>query len=186
MTKKKEKEEDIIEQKDIEKDLSSEIPQEEEGEAGIPQEEEKAENKELEYLDGWKRCQADFENYKKRQAEAQKDLIEYSTETVIYQILPVLDNFHASTDHIPEDQKNNPWVTGIMHIQKQLEDVLKDNGVEEIKVEVGDEFSPHIHEAIINDQETKTKEGKNKILKVVQKGYKIGEKVIRAARVVVG
>lgn len=141
--------------------------------------------KNTDYLSGWKRCQADFENYKRRQAEAQKDLIKYSTESIIYQILPVLDNFHSSTDHIPEDQKNNPWVTGIMHIQKQLEDVLKDNGVEEIKVEIGDDFSPHIHEAIINDQEIKTKEGKNKISKVVQKGYKIDGKVIRVARVIV-
>lgn len=141
-------------------------------------------------MDGWKRCMADFENYKKRQAEAQKDLIKYSTESIVYQILPVLDNFHSSTDHIPEDQKENPWVTGIMYIQKQLEDVLKDNGVEEIEVKEGDEFSPHKHEAIDHETQnmehgTRESESTNKITKVLSKGYKLGDKVIRAARVVV-
>lgn len=139
-------------------------------------------------LDGWRRCQADFENYKKRQAESQKDLIRYSTQNIVLQILPVIDNFHISTDHIPEDQKNNPWVVGIMHIQKQLEQVLMDNGVTEIDVKIGDEFDPNLHEAIANNQEEESedkKEGKNKIKKIVLKGYKIGEKVVRAARVVV-
>ena len=81
-------------------------------------------SKEEEYLNNWKRAVADFENYKKRQAESQKDLLRFSLEGIIMQILPVLDNFHASTDHIPEDQKSNAWVVGIMHIQKQLEDLL--------------------------------------------------------------
>ncbi|OGI30735.1 MAG: nucleotide exchange factor GrpE, partial [Candidatus Moranbacteria bacterium RIFOXYB12_FULL_35_8] len=52
-------------------------------------------------LDGWKRCQADFENYKKRQETLQWELAKYSGLNLILQILPVLDNFHAATDHIP-------------------------------------------------------------------------------------
>lgn len=139
-------------------------------------------------LDGWKRCVADFENYKKRQAESQKDLIHYAAEGVIAQIIPVLDNFHMSTDHIPEEQKNSPWVVGIMHIQKQLETVLTDNGVEDISPKVGDHFDTRFHEAVegreIEGGEAK-KEFENKIKKVVQRGYKMGEKVIRPARVIV-
>ena len=86
---------------------------------------------------------------------------------------------------MPEDQKDNAWVTGITYIQKQLEDVLKNNGVKEIEVKVGDEFDPGLHEAI-DTKETKmdTKET-NKIMKIAQKGYKIDGKIIRAARVVV-
>ncbi|MEK7598171.1 MAG: nucleotide exchange factor GrpE, partial [Patescibacteria group bacterium] len=80
-------------------------------------------------LDGWKRCQADFENYKKRQAQMQKDFIRFSTESVILQLLPILDNFQASTDHVPKEQKDAPWVVGIMHIQKQLDSVLTTYGV---------------------------------------------------------
>lgn len=140
-----------------------------------------------ESLDGWKRCLADFENYKKQQTQSQKDFAKFANLDLIMQILPVLDNFHASTDHVPEDQKENPWVTGIMHIQKQLESVLKDNGVEEIGVKEGDEFDPVLHEAMQKDtKETNmdTKEA-NKISKVLSKGYKIENKVIRPARVIV-
>lgn len=144
-------------------------------------------------LDGWKRCQADFENYKKRQAETQKDFAKFACQNVIMEVLPILDNFHASTDHIPKEQKNAPWVVGIMHIQKQLEDVLKNYGVAEMETKVGDDFNPEMHEAVTDnnqetrdkEQKTENKEQKNKIAKIVQRGYKIDGKVIRAARVIV-
>ena len=145
-----------------------------------------------EYLDGWKRCQADFENYKKIQAEKQSEMVKYACSSVILQVIPILDNFHASTDHIPQDQKDNPWVTGIMYIQKQLETVLADNGVEAIEPEVGDEFDPMVHEAVSdsNDSNKYTNDSNVEkagiINKVILKGYKMGERVIRAARVVVG
>jgi molecular chaperone GrpE len=145
-----------------------------------------------EYLDDLKRLQADFENYKKRQTESQKDLIKYASQNVILQIIPVVDNFHMSTDHIPADQKDNSWVTGIMYIQKQLETILTENGVEEIMVKVGDTFDPVYHEAIeshkcdCEDENCEEeKKYKNKIVKVVMKGYKLGEKIIRPARVIV-
>ncbi|MCD6149890.1 nucleotide exchange factor GrpE [bacterium] len=145
-----------------------------------------------EYLNGWKRCQADFENYKKRQAESQKDIIKYSTENIVTQILPVLDNFQAATEHIPEEQKDSAWVQGITHIQKQLETVLADNGVEEIKIKAGNNFNPEIHEAIAerttNNEQSASPAGKrtmNKsvIKKIILRGYKIGDKIIRPARV---
>ena len=148
------------------------------------------------YLDGWKRCQADFENYKKRQMENRKDMIAYSNINLISEILPVLDNFHASTEYIPESQKDEPWVVGIMHIQKQLEKVLEDNNVSEIKIKIGDKFNPEIMEAIAdanlrtkcestNEEKEKSEECKNIVKKVFMKGYKINDRVIRAARVVV-
>jgi len=184
MTKHKEKEEDIIEERDMEKEAKEESE-------NVPEEalvEEQLEDKAAEYLDGWKRSMADFENYKKRQAESQKDLIRYSTQSIVLQILPVIDNFHASTDHIPEDQKTNPWVIGIMHIQKQLETVLADNGVEEINVKVGDNFDPAMHEAISDKECVECQEKnkfKNKIKKVILQGYRMGDKVVRPARVIV-
>jgi molecular chaperone GrpE len=137
-------------------------------------------------LDGWKRCQADFENYKKRQAENQKDFLRYASESMALEIIPVLDNFHVSTEHIPEEQKDSAWVVGIMHIQKQLEKVLEEAGIREIEIKEGDEFDPTKHEAISdNNQEAKNGEQKNKIAKIISKGYQIGEKVIRPARVIV-
>lgn len=141
-------------------------------------------------LEGWKRSLAEFENYKKRQVENQKDVIRYATENVIMQIIPVIDNFQASTAHIPEDKKEDGWVTGIMYIQKQLEDVLRENGVEEIELKVGDNFDAKYCEAVLDSCCNKGECGKkekyqNKIKKVILKGYKIGEKVIRPMRVVV-
>ncbi|MBU2028686.1 nucleotide exchange factor GrpE [Patescibacteria group bacterium] len=136
-------------------------------------------------LEGWKRCQADFENYKKRQETLQWELAKYSGLNLILQILPVLDNFHASTDHIPAEQKETPWVVGIMYIQKQLEKILEDNGVKEIETKEGDDFDPKIHEALKNGEQEKNKKSQNKIVKVVLKGYKMEKKVIRAAGVIV-
>ena len=152
-----------------------------------------------ENLNGWKRCQADFENYKKMQIESQKEFIKYVGQNIVLQIIPVLDNFHMSTDHIPEDQKDGGWVVGIMHIQKQLENVLAENGATEIETKVGDKFNPEIHEAVKdssqsivhssekekNDHEPRTN-NQELVKKVVLKGYKMGNKIIRPVKVIVG
>ena len=191
MTTKKEKnkETEIEEAVEMPEEKVAETAEDEIGEISKESESSDADALADKYLDGWKRCQADFENYKKRQADSQKDLLRYSTQNIILQILPVIDNFQASTEHIPEDQKANPWVTGIMYIQKQLEQVLTDNGVAEIEVKVGDSFDPAMHEAVA-DMECKGCKAKdykfnNKIKKVVTRGYQMGDKIIRASRVIV-
>ena len=193
------------------KDIKEEVIEKQGGET------EELEKKAKEYLDGWKRCQADFENYKKNQTESGKEMARYATQNIALQIIPVLDNFQSAAGHIPEDQKGGAWVQGIMYIQKQLEDVLRENEIEEVEAKPGDDFDPNIHEAIEEnknqdecncehcecEEEKKTdecscghceceeekkekKEGfKNKIKQVILKGYKIGNKVIRPARVVV-
>ncbi|MFA5871946.1 MAG: nucleotide exchange factor GrpE [Parcubacteria group bacterium] len=131
----------------------------------------------LNALNSWKRCQADFENYKKDQIKTQEEFRKYAKMDLILQILPVLDNFNASLAHIPEGSKEDKWVEGIVYIKKQLEGVLKNNNIEEIKVKIGDKFEPEIHEAIRGD-------GKKQIVsKVLQKGYRVDRRVIRPARV---
>jgi len=141
-----------------------------------------------ESADKWKRIAADFENYKKRQVEERKEMIAFSNAQLLSEIIPVLDNFHASTDHIPEDQRDGPWVVGIMHIQTQLEKVLEDNGVVEIPVKVGDKFDPEVMEALADasdkDEDANDAKG-NRVKKVVQKGYKMGGRIVRAGRVIV-
>ncbi|MFH0929631.1 MAG: nucleotide exchange factor GrpE [Candidatus Moraniibacteriota bacterium] len=128
-------------------------------------------------LDSWKRCQADFENYKKSQAKHLEEFQKYAKMDVIEQILPVVDNFEASLVHVPEKSKENGWVEGIVYIKRQLEDVLKNNDIKEIEVKVGDKFDPEIHEAVDGDGK------KEKITKVIQKGYKLNGRIVRAARV---
>jgi len=126
-------------------------------------------------LDSWKRCQADFENYKKDQVKSREDFLKFAKMDVISQILPVLDNFEVAIDHVPEDQKKSGWVTGIIHIRKQLFEVLKSNNIEEIETNVGDKFNPEIHEAMAGKGE--------RVKKVLQKGYKLNNRVIRASKV---
>ncbi len=145
------------------------------------------EKKKDEYLSGWQRCLADFENYKKRQLEVQRKAEQFSKERIILEILPVVDNFEASLLHVPEKEKDGAWVVGINHIKTQLENILKENSVMEIETKVGDEFNPEIHEALEIDtkEANKDTENNNKITKIAQKGYKIGDRVIRAVKVIV-
>ena len=152
-----------------------------------------------EYLGDWKRTQAEFENYKKRQAASQKELGGYLIEKLILDIIPVLDNFRAATQHVPAEQKESPWVVGIQYIEKQLEAVIIDNGIQAIEVKEGDVFDPSIHEAVGQTAHTEhhgTKEQSretavekeeqlNIVSKVIHKGYKFGDRVIRPARVIV-
>lgn len=188
MKQKKNKKED----KNIEENIEAEnlenveVSEEIENEAS-------PENKEQEYLEGWKRCLSDFENYKKRQQENQKNIGAYIKEDLVLQVLPVIDNFRSATEHIPEEQKEVAWVVGVMYIQKQLENILKENEVVEMDVKEGDEFDPNLHEAIADNQKAEKlgkegdeKELRNKIKKVVLKGYKLNDRVIRPARVIVG
>ncbi|MEK9151586.1 MAG: nucleotide exchange factor GrpE [Patescibacteria group bacterium] len=143
------------------------------------------------------RIQAEFENYKKRQAAQQKDLGGYLIERLVLDIIPVLDNFRSATLHVPTEQKDSPWVVGIQYIEKQLESVLTDNGMQTIEVKEGEEFDPKIHEAVDAERQNQeslpdrqaggieNQEESHKIAKVIQKGYKFGERVIRPAKVIV-
>ena len=149
-----------------------------------------------EYLTDLKRLQAEFENYKKRQANREKEIGGYLTEKLLLDVIPVMDNFRMATEHVPEAERASPWVVGIQYIEKQLEKVLIENGVTAIEVKAGDIFDPGIHEALTdnsqgaNDTETANTDNEGgktvlKIEKVLQNGYKIGERVIRPAKVTV-
>ncbi len=166
--------------------------------------------KEREYLTDLQRLQADFSNYRRRQEESQKELRGFLVEKFLVDLLPVMDNFRMATGHVPEEQKASPWVTGIGYIEQQLEKVLKENGVTTLAVSVGDKFDPSIHEAVSqasgagsmeheahdNKQGEEGSEGvrenesgtaqQQTVAQVLQNGYKIGDRVVRPAKVVVG
>lgn len=184
MTRKKNQESEVENQ---EEKLKS---QEENPKQQAP-EEKTAEELAAEYLNDLKRCQAEFENYKKRQAAQQKELGGYLIEKLTLDIIPVIDNFRQATLHVPAEQKDSPWVVGIQYIEKQLEAVLTDNGMQVIEVKEGEEFDPKIHEAVSKAESPEPVEGTetgirgHKIAKVLQKGYKFGDRVIRPAKVIV-
>lgn len=187
MTQKKQQE--PIEEEKEEKKENQEPIEEEEGE-----EKSEWQLKAEEYLGDLKRAQADFENYKKRQVESQKDLRGMLIEKLVLDIVPVLDNFRSATQHVPPEQSSSPWVVGIQYIEKQLETVLTDNGMQTVEVKEGDVFDPSIHEALDTEkkteeesknEETKKDDEQHTIAKVIQKGYKFGERIIRPAKVIV-
>ena len=131
-----------------------------------------------EYLAGWKRAKADFENYKKRQEQEMADFRKYANVEIILEVISVLDNFDQAYAALPEDLEGHAWPEGIGHIKKQLEDLLAQYGVTEIPA-LGKEFNPEVHEVV-----EKSKEPKDKISKVVQRGYQLNDKVIRPAKII--
>ena len=133
-----------------------------------------------EYLNGWQRCKADFENHRKDDAEKIKDMTEFVKADLLLQALQVYDNLQIAKGHIPDDIKNNQWAKGILQIESQFKDFLENSGVEKIETE-NKQFNPELHEAIEgieqNDQENGT------IIKTIQEGYRLNGQVIRPAKV---
>ena len=125
---------------------------------------------------------AEFENFKKRTAKERLELFKTAGQEVISAILPILDDMERAINQTPEEEKKS--VEGFVLINNKLADVLKGNGLNVTETKIGDTFDSEIHEAITlipsdDDQ-------KGKIIDVTEKGYKLGDKIIRFPKVVVG
>lgn len=145
-----------------------------------------AEAKAKEYLDGWQRAQADFVNIRKRDEEAKMEFLKFAKGDIVEQLIPVLDSFELSLPH-PSTKAGlgtGQAVTGLQVIYKQLLSILKANGLEESNP-LGEVFDPRMHEAV-GTKETGAEDEDHKILEVVQKGYILGGKIIRPAKVKIG
>jgi len=132
-----------------------------------------------EYLAGWQRSRADFLNYKKEEVKRLQELFKYANEEVILKVLPILDNFEKAEKAIPADKKDD-YLEGLLQIKTQLQDFLKNQGVEKIKA-LGEKFDPNFHEVAVDV----ALEGKESgiIIEEVKKGYLLNGKVIRPAKV---
>ncbi len=131
------------------------------------------ENKCNEYLNGWRRAQADLANYKKDEAKRFEDLIKFSNEKLILDLLNVLDSFELSLSSRSETTGSDPIFT-------QLSSLLKSRGLEKNKVEIGTPFDPNFHEAIINiDSELLS----GSVVQELKSGYLLNGKVIRPSQV---
>jgi molecular chaperone GrpE len=128
-----------------------------------------------------KRAVADYQNLEKRISEGRSELTTWATGNLISQILPVLDNLEKAMVGMSDEEKKSGWAKGVEMSVKQLKEVLKSEGLEQITIEAGGQFDPALHEAV------DTRVGENdKILEVVTKGYNLNGKVLRPAKVVVG
>lgn len=129
-----------------------------------------------EYLDGWQRAKADFINYKNDDGKRLEDMARFITTGLIEDILPVLDSFDLAFQYnLPKEMER-----GVLLIRAQFEDVLKKRGLEEIHIAKGEMFNPEKHESI-GEVESDAPEGS--IAEVLQKGYTLRGRVLRAARV---
>ena len=148
-----------------------------------------AEDKLKEELQGEKdkflRLFAEFENYKKRTAKERLDLFKTASEDVMLAILPVLDDFERALSHIEEDKEAEELRKGVHLIYQKLLTTLEKKGLSAIKVEQGDVFNADDHEAVTQIP-APTDDLKGKIIDVIEKGYALGEKVIRFPKVVIG
>jgi molecular chaperone GrpE len=132
------------------------------------------------YLDNWKRSQADFVNYKRRAEQEREDTVKFGNSMLLLSLLPVLDDLQRALESIPADIKNMPWVEGIRLIERKFSSSLESQGVKVIPTE-GEAFDPNVHEAAMH-----VEGADGMIVKELQKGYKIHDRVIRPAMVTVG
>ena len=134
--------------------------------------------------DKFLRLFAEFENYKRRTAKERIELFSTASEEVMVSLLPILDDFDRASAEIEKDNDNEIF-KGVLLIKNKLFDSLKSKGLALIEVNKGDEFNADDHEAVTQIP-APSKEMVGKIIDVVEKGYKLGEKVIRYPKVVIG
>ena len=127
---------------------------------------------------------AEFENYKKRTSKERMDLFKTAGQEVIASLLPVLDDFERAIKELAKSSDKESF-KGVELIQNKLKETLKSKGLQEIKTKQGDKFDAEVHDAITQIPAPSNKL-KGKIIDVVEKGYSLGDKVIRHPKVVVG
>lgn len=137
-----------------------------------------------EYKLGWQRALADYDNLKKDLMKEKEGMRRIVKEDVSESIIPILDHFDQALKFKPQglDATAENWVTGMMHVRNQLESVLLGLGVEPFGA-IGDVFDPHSHESVGEREDENVVE--HSIVEVSQRGWKLGEKIIRPALVIV-
>lgn len=137
-----------------------------------------------EYLLGWKRALADYDNIKKNLVKEKVEMRRAVAEEFVLSLLPVMDNFDQAIKHKPFGMgaEIENWLTGMLCVQNQLQDLLKELGVEPFGCE-GELFQASFHESV-GSRPDRTKH-EDVIIEVQQRGWKMQEKVVRPAKVIV-
>lgn len=130
-----------------------------------------------EYLDGWQRARAELVNYKKDEAKRMDDLMKFSNSSLMRELIMVIDNFELA---IMAMEKQGAVEKGIYLIKAQLEDILKQYGLEKMAVTVGEQFDPAKHEAVTS---VESELASGSIVEEIERGYYLHGKLIRPSRV---
>jgi molecular chaperone GrpE len=135
------------------------------------------ENEEL--IDALQRLKAEFDNYRKRAARDQEQLVARAHERLVKELLPVVDDLERALQ-AAEQHEEAKLEEGVRLVHRALSDALVREGLQEVPVD--GKFDPHVHESLLS-QPSDAEEGS--VIEVLQKGYKLGDRVLRPARVVV-
>jgi molecular chaperone GrpE len=135
----------------------------------------------VENLDGWQRARAEFANYKRRVEAERTELAASAGAEALKRVLPAVDDFERAMQTLPDDLKDNPWVNGVLMVQRKLNAALEQSGITPIVTNPGDTFDPNVHEAITHEDSDQF--DSEQIIGEVQRGYKIGDRVLRPAMV---
>ena len=135
--------------------------------------------------DKFLRLFAEFENYKKRTSRERIELFKTANEELMTVLLPVLDDFERALTHIEDDKEAEELRKGVLLIYQKLIKTLEQKGLSNVEVKQGDKFDVEIHEAITQIP-APSKKLKGKVIEVIEKGYKLGDKIIRFPKVVIG
>src|SRR3970040_1904594 len=144
--------------------------------ARLQEEREKAQGS----LASWQRAAADYQNLKRRMEQERAEVGRLANASLVINLLPLLDDMERALRNVEHKLAGLTWIDGVWLIYRKFQAVLENTGVTEIPAE-GQPFDPQVHEAI---SEAPGEEGK--VVSVVQKGYRLGDRVIRPAMVIVG
>lgn len=178
MVKKKQQKENTEEVINEEKNLQQEAN---EVELDAHEAYEKLLQESQEYFEGWQRERADFQNYKRRIEKEQDSLKKYITGEIVRKYLIILDDLELAMKNQPDDDGFQSWIHGIQLIYQKFISILEGEGVEVIPTD--GEFDPNIHEAISQVDHKNVESGH--IVEVMRQGYRIDDRVIRPALVIV-
>ncbi len=134
-----------------------------------------------EYLEGWKRSQADYQNLQKETQQRLQHINKFATEQFLQELLPMVDHFKYALAGIPAEDRDNAWAKGIEYIQQNFMNILKAHGAEPIDT-VGKPFDATKHEAI-EEVEGDGKQKSGTVAEEVSTGFTLNGKVIQVARV---
>lgn len=132
------------------------------------------------YMEGWQRERAEFANFKRRVERERTETYQHASADVIKQLLPIIDDFERAMANIPEELNENPWVSGVSMIGRKFERLLEHFSVTAVDP-TGQPFNAEQHEVVMMDESETVESGH--VIETLQRGYIVGERVIRPALV---
>lgn len=140
----------------------------------------KAQKQAQEYLDGWQRERAEFNNYRRRMENQLKESHQNASLEMLTKLLPIVDDFERALANLPQDQAGQSWLNGVALIHRKFQKIMEEYGVAVIDP-VGEAFDPNRHEAVGVDDSADGSSGH--VTQTLQKGYAYGDRVLRPALV---